>query len=87
VQYATNEQTTGSKQITGAVESVTTQAAQIARSTSEQKQGAGQISTAVASIQKITMDSVDLSIEIDIAMQALRQRADELRTALGKFTL
>jgi len=87
VQYATNEQTTGSKQITGAVESVTTQAAQIARSTSEQKQGAGQISAAVASIQKITMDSVDLSIEIDIAMQALRERADELRTALGKFTL
>jgi len=87
VQYATNEQTTGSKQITGAVESVTTQAAQIARSTSEQKQGAGQISTAVASIQKITVESVDLSIEIDIAMQALRERADELRTALGKFTL
>jgi len=87
VQYATNEQTMGSKQITGAVESVTTQAAQIARSTSEQKQGAGQISTAVASIQKITVESVDLSIEIDIAMQALRERADELRTALGKFTL
>ncbi len=87
VQYATNEQTTGSKQITGAVESVTTQAAQIARSTSEQKQGAGQISTAVASIQKITQEGVDLSIEIDIAMQALRERADELRTALGKFSL
>ncbi len=86
VKYATHEQTTGSKQISGAVESVTGQAAQIARSTSEQKEGAGQISTAVASIQKITQESVDLSIEIDIAMQALRGRADELRAALGKFS-
>lgn len=87
VQSATHEQTTGSRQITVAVESVTTQAAQIARSTSEQKEGAGQISTTVASIQKITRESVDLSIEIDIAMQALRERAEELRTALGGFRL
>ncbi len=87
VQYATNEQTAGSRQIAGAVESVTTQASQIARSTSEQKQGASQISAAVGSIQKITQESVDLSIEIDIAMQTLKERANVLQAALGKFTL
>ncbi len=85
VKSATQEQTTGSKQIAHVMESVTTQAAQIARSTSEQRQGAQQINDAVSRIQKITQDSVDLSIEMDMAVQTLRQRADALHAELGKF--
>ena len=69
------------------MESVTAQAAQIARSTSEQTEGTRHISEAVASIQKITENSVDMSIEIDIAMQTLRERAAALRAELAKFSL
>ncbi len=85
VKSATQEQTTGSRQIAQVVESVTLQAGQIARSTSEQRQGAHHISDAVGSIQKITQDSVDLSIELDMAVQALKERADALQADLGRF--
>ncbi len=87
VKFAIQEQTTGSRQIAGAMETVTAQAAQIARSTSEQTEGTRHISAAVASIQKITENSVDMSIEIDIAMQTLRERAAALQAELAKFSL
>jgi methyl-accepting chemotaxis protein len=87
LKFAIQEQTTGSRQIAGAMETVTAQAAQIARSTSEQTEGTRHISEAVASIQKITENSVDMSIEIDIAMQTLRERAGALQAELAKFNL
>jgi len=85
VKMATQEQTTGSRQIAQAVESVTTQAAQVARSTSEQKLGARQISEAITRIQKITQDTVDVSIEMDMAVQTLKSKADTLRVELQSF--
>jgi methyl-accepting chemotaxis protein len=85
VKSATQEQTTGSRQSANAVESVTTQAAQVARSTSEQSLGAQQISDAVNRIQKITQDTVDVSIEMDIAVQALKAKADALQSELDGF--
>lgn len=85
VKSATQEQTTGSRQIAQVVEAVTQQAGQIARSTSEQRQGAHHISDAVGRIQKITQDSVDLSIEMDMAVQALKERAEALQADLGRF--
>jgi len=85
VKSATQEQTTGSRQIANAVESVTAQASQSARSTQEQSLGAQQISEAITRIQKITQDTVDVSIEMDMAVQTLKSKADELRTALEGF--
>jgi methyl-accepting chemotaxis protein len=82
---ATQEQTSGSKQIAAAVESVKEQAARIARSTSEQNVGAQHIGDAVSKIQKITQEVVDVSIEMDIAVQTLKARADALRTELEGF--
>jgi methyl-accepting chemotaxis protein len=85
VKSATQEQTTGSRQIANAIESVTTQASQVARSTSEQSLGAQQISDAVSRIQKITQDTVDVSIEMDMAVQALKAKADALQSELDGF--
>ncbi|HTF99622.1 MAG TPA: HAMP domain-containing methyl-accepting chemotaxis protein [Nitrospirota bacterium] len=85
VRTATQEQSAGSRQIAGAVESVTGQAAQVARSTSEQTQGAQQIGESIANIQKITQDTVDVSIEMDIAAQTLKAKAEALQTELQGF--
>jgi len=85
VKSATQEQTTGSRQIANAIESVTTQASQVARSTSEQSLGAQQISNAVSRIQTITQDTVDVSIEMDMAVQALKVKADALQSELDGF--
>jgi methyl-accepting chemotaxis protein len=85
VKTATQEQTTGGKQIAGAIESVTRQAAQVARSTSEQTLGAQQIGGAIGKIQKITQDNVDVSIEMDMAVQTLKQKADALQAELDGF--
>jgi methyl-accepting chemotaxis protein len=85
VKTATQEQTAGSRQIANAVESVTGQAEQVARSTSEQTRGAEQISEAIASIQKITQDTVDVSIEMDMAVQTLKAKAEALQTELQGF--
>jgi methyl-accepting chemotaxis protein len=85
VKTATQEQTTGSRQIANAVESVTRQAAQVARSTSEQNLGVQQISEAIARIQKITQDTVDVSVEMDMAVQTLKAKADALQAELKGF--
>lgn len=85
VRTTTQDQTAGSRQIANAVESVTRQTSQVARSTAEQSQGAEQISEAIARIQKITQDTVDISIEMDMAVQTLKQRAEELVAELGGF--
>ncbi len=85
VKTATQEQTTGSRQIANAVESVTVQAAQSARSTQEQSLGVQQISDAITRIQKITQDTVDVSIEMDMAVQLLKAKADTLQSELDGF--
>ena len=85
VTTASQEQTQGSRQIANAVESVTMQAAQVARSTAEQSLGAQQISQAVDRIQKVTQDNVDVSIEMDMAVQTLKSRADSLQAELARF--
>jgi len=85
VRTATQEQTTGSRQIANAVESVTQQASQVARSTSEQSKGALQISEAISKILRITQDTVDVSIEMDMAGQTLKQKAAALQAELEGF--
>jgi len=85
VKTATQEQTTGSRQIANAVESVTMQAAQVARSTSEQNLGAQQISEAISRIQNITQDTVDVSIEMDMTAQTLKEKATALKAELDGF--
>ncbi len=86
VRSATQEQTTGSRSIANAVESITRQATQVARSTSEQSLGAQQISDAISRMQKITQDTVDVSIEMDKAVKAFKQNADVLQGHLNGFT-
>ncbi|HEX9021195.1 MAG TPA: methyl-accepting chemotaxis protein [Nitrospirota bacterium] len=86
VKTTAQEQTAGGRQIANAIESVTHQTSQVARSTAEQSQGAEQISGAIGKIQRITQDAVDVSIEMDMAVQTLKQRAEELRAGLGRFT-
>jgi methyl-accepting chemotaxis protein len=85
VKTATQEQTAGGRQIADAFESVTAQTAQVAGSTSEQSRGAQQISEAMARVQKITQDTVDVSIEMDMAVQTLKAKSDALRAALQGF--
>jgi methyl-accepting chemotaxis protein len=85
VRTATQEQATGSRSIANAVESVTSQASQVARSTSEQSLGAQHISEAIDRIQKITKETVDVSIEMDMAVKALKRKADALQSELEGF--
>jgi methyl-accepting chemotaxis protein len=85
VRSATQEQTTGSRQIANAVESVTAQAALSARSTQEQSLGMQQMSDAITRIQKVAQDTVDISIELDTAVQTLRSKADMLHAELEDF--
>jgi len=87
VKSATQEQTTGSRSIADAVMSVTSQTAQVARSTAEQSLGAQQISDAISRIQKITGDTVDVSIEMDTAVTVFKQNADVLNGELDGFKL
>ncbi len=87
VRSATQEQTTGSRSIANALESVTAQTSQVARSTSEQSLGAQQISDAISRIQKITKETVDVSIEMDVAVKAFKQNADALQGELDGFKL
>ena len=85
MKLTTQEQTVGSKQIAKAMEAVTVQAAQVARSTSEQGLGAQQISEAITRIQKITEENVNVSVEMDMAEMALREKGAALRSELQKF--
>jgi methyl-accepting chemotaxis protein len=85
VRSATQEQTAGSRAIADAVESITVQASQVARSASEQSLGAQQISDAISRIQKITGDTVDVSLEMDKAVKALKQHADAIQAELDNF--
>ncbi|MDH4161882.1 MAG: methyl-accepting chemotaxis protein [Nitrospirota bacterium] len=85
MKVATHEQTLGSKQIAKAVEAVTVQANQVAKSTSEQSTGAQMISDAITRIQKITEENVDVSVEMDMAEAALREKAGELQEEFKKF--
>jgi methyl-accepting chemotaxis protein len=85
VRSSTQEQTKGSRQIANAVGSVTAQAAHVARSTSEQSLGAQQISEAINRIQKITQETVDVSVEMDMAVQALKAKSDALQSELEGF--
>jgi len=85
MKVATQEQTVGSKQIAKAMEAATSQAAQVARSTSEQSLGAQQISDAIARIQKITEENVNVSVEMDMAEASLREKAAALQSELQKF--
>lgn len=85
VKIATQEQSSGGKLIAAAVESIKEQAARIARSTSEQNIGAKQISEAVGRIQTITQETMDVSIEMDMAVQALKTRSEALSRELESF--
>jgi methyl-accepting chemotaxis protein len=85
MKVATREQTVGSKQIARAMEAVTVQAAQVARSTSEQGLGAQHISEAITRIQKITEENVNVSVEMDMAELALREKGAALQSELQKF--
>jgi methyl-accepting chemotaxis protein len=69
------------------MEAVTTQAAHVARSTSEQSLGAQQISDAITRIQKITEDNVNVSVEMDVAEITLREKGAALQSELQKFKL
>jgi methyl-accepting chemotaxis protein len=85
VKSSTQEQSSGSRAIADAVESITMQASQVARSATEQSLGAQQISDAISRIQKITGDTVDVSLEMDKAVKALKQHADAIRAELDNF--
>jgi methyl-accepting chemotaxis protein len=85
VRSSTQEQSSGSRAIADAVESITMQASQVARSATEQSLGAQQISDAISRIQKITGDTVDVSLEMDKAVKALKQHADAIRAELDNF--
>ncbi len=87
VKSATQEQTKGGRQIANAVESVKGQAARIAKSTAEQSIGTQHISDAVGKIQTITQEVVDVSIEMDMAVQSLKAQADALRADLEGFKI
>ena len=63
------------------------QAAQVARSTAEQSLGAQQISDAINRIQKITGDTVDVSVEMDKSVKVFKQNADVLNGELAGFKL
>jgi methyl-accepting chemotaxis protein len=85
VRTATQEQTTGSRQIANALEAMTGQATRVARSTEEQSLGAQQVSEAISRIQKITEETVNVSTEMDKAVQMLKQKAEVLQGELGHF--
>lgn len=87
VKIATREQSNGSKLIAAAVESIKEQAARIASSTSEQNTGVRHIGEAVGRIQTITQETMDVSIELDIAVQTLKTRSESLSTELESFKL
>ena len=85
VKNATQEQTTGSRQIADAVESVTVQAARVAHATSEQNTGMQQIIEAISRIQMITQDTVDVSVEMEMAVEAIKEKAAALQLELDGF--
>ena len=87
VKIATQEQSNGSKLIAAAVESIKEQAEQIARSTAEQNTGVRHIGEAVGKIQAITQETMDVSIELDMAVQTLKTRSDALSAELDSFRL
>jgi methyl-accepting chemotaxis protein len=85
VKTATQEQISGSRQIAAAVESVTAQASQVARFTGEQSVGAQRISEAIHRIQTITQDTVDLSVEMNEAVQTLKAKSKALQAEIDGF--
>jgi methyl-accepting chemotaxis protein len=85
VKTATQDQTAGSRQIADAVESVTTQAARVAHATAEQNVGMQQIIEAISRIQQITQDTVDVSVQMDMAVEAIKDKAAALQAELDGF--
>lgn len=87
VKAATQEQSAGSRQIAQSVESVTLQTAQVARSMSEQSDGVQQITDSISRVQGITQVTVDVSIEIDMAVEKIKQQTTALQAELGGFKM
>ena len=55
--------------------------------TRAQAEGAQQISEAISRIQKITSDTVDVTIEMDMAVQTIKEKAAALQSELDSFKL
>lgn len=85
VKTATQDQTSGSRQIADAVESVTVQAARVASATAEQNVGMQQIIEAISRIQQITQDTMDVSVQMDMAVEGIKEKAATLQAELDGF--
>ncbi len=85
VKSATEEQTTGSRQISNTVSDVSHQAEEIARSTALQKEKSRQIVIAAEEIKKIAQNTVDISGKMSSAIESLEVIIKSLLIEIQRF--
>lgn len=87
VKNATAEQNDGSRQIASAIENVAQQADQIAKATGRQKQRSAEIVRSMDKIQSTTGKLVSSAHEMNAAISALKEEAQNLLSELEKFSV
>jgi len=87
VNISTEEQARGSKQISAAGENVALKVQQIAQAMNEQKKESEVIRTAILEIQRITQLSVQMSQQMNQAMDGLIQQAGLLKGEVNHFKI
>jgi methyl-accepting chemotaxis protein len=87
VKKATAEQSKGSKQIGTVAESTAEKTQLIAKATDEQKLGTETILRSIDKVSTVAIEEMDISSEIDMAMEALRKEAEGLKKEIEVFKI
>lgn len=87
VKKAAEEQSKGSKQISMVAENTTEKARLIAKATDEQRFGSETILRSINEVRTVAIEGMDIASEIDLAMEALRREAEDLKREIERFLI
>lgn len=87
VKKATSEQSKGSKQIGLVADNTAERTQLIAKATKDQKIGSETILKSIDEVRAVAIEGMEIASEIDMAMEALRKEAEDLKREIEKFTI
>lgn len=87
VKKATQEQSKGSKQIGKVADSTADKIQLIAKAINDQRTGSETILKSINDVRTIAMDGMEIASEIDLAMEALKKEAEDLKREIERFKI
>ncbi|MBI5025713.1 MAG: HAMP domain-containing protein [Nitrospirae bacterium] len=84
---STEEQSKGSKQIGVIADNTAEKTQLIAKATNDQRFGSETILKSIDDVRAVAMKGMDIASEIDLAMEALRREAEDLKKEIERFKI